>query len=292
MGGAADCACQDTVPAYLKAFVRENEDFITTIEEDYDLYVTVDTASPSQMGGLVHLCEKVYASIDHHENCTNFSDYFRINDASAAGEAVYEIYKILLSEGKLCESCEAARLIFMAISSDSGSFQYSNTTSKTMHIAAELMETINSEKCGMDTAEISRLLYNNKTLKELNAKKIFIDKLSFAENGQIGYIVLTRDDIESFDLGSGELSTAIDIPRCVEGVRCAFVLKEEKNSEKGERAFRLSTRSNSEINVAAVCKAFGGGGHVKAAGATVTAKNEKEALEKVLSQFKIAIFGE
>ncbi len=289
LGGKAVCACQNKIPAYLKAVVGENEEFITEITEEYHTIVTVDTASPSQMGKMENLSDKVALSIDHHENHTPYAPDLRDGSASAAGEIVFKLYKNLVDKGMIGENADICRLLYTAISTDTGSFQYSNTTPETMLILSQLMKTVNSDKNGISTSEICRLLYHCRTLKEVLNRKVFIDNLRMTEDDKIGYIVLTREIIENNGLLDDELGAAIDTPRSINTVMCALVLKEEARTDSTERSFRMSLRSNCDVNVADICKIFGGGGHAKAAGGSVTGKTEAEALEKVLTEIRAAI---
>lgn len=289
LGGSAICACQSHIPEYLKKIVGNNEEFLTDVNCEYDTIITVDTASPSQMGDLQNLSTKVALSIDHHENHTPYAPDLRDGNASAAGELIFKIYNDLLNKGLINKNAKVCRLIYTAISTDTGSFQYSNTTPETMSILAKVMETVNNDSNSMNTAEISRLLYHSKTLKEILNKKVFIDNLQITDNRRIGYIVITREIMLKNDLREDELGGAIDIPRAIDTVECAFVLKEENTSSDSEKSFRMSLRSNSELNVADICKKFGGGGHAKAAGGSITAESKEKAIEIVLNEINSAL---
>jgi phosphoesterase RecJ-like protein len=153
-----------------------------------------------------------------------------------------------------------APAIYAAISSDTGCFRYSNVTPSTHRTAAQLIALIPSH------ADIDRLLFETKTPGRLAAEKAALDLLSFAANGKIAVCSISLEQISAHNLASEDLDALIDIARSVAGVEVAFSIREE-----AEKSYRVSARSNSSIDVSALCAYFGGGGHVKAAGCTVNA---------------------
>ena len=292
LGTQAFCACTGNIPDYLRFLLRGQEDIKFSENCKYDTIITVDTASPGQMGDLEHLSDKVYLAIDHHESCTPYCDEYRDKDASAAGEMVFNIYEYLVENKDISENADICRLIYAAISADSGSFMYSNTTEKTHITASKLIRVINNDKNGINSAEISRLLHNSKSLANLKAQMKSIEALTVCDDGKIAYILLSKEITECDGLKDEDFASSVDIPRSVDGVLLAFVMKECKNpNNNGKKFYRLSTRSSCEISVAEICKKFGGGGHAKAAGGSIEADSEKEALEAVLCAFRDALKG-
>ena len=282
LGGKAYTACAHEVPNYLKFMEMGENKLITEIPEDYDTIITVDTAAPTQFGELEYLCDKVDFAIDHHASCTEYSDSYRDGTACAAGELIFKIYEILMAENAITEIPDAARLIYAAISADSGSFKYSNTTKNTHLTAARLVEIINSDESGINCAEIARLLHDSSTLADLKAKKLCIENLNLTEDGKIAYVCLEKEMFEKEGLTELDFGASVDIPRSIEGVMAAFVLKEGKfDEEENKTNYRISARSNCNINVADICAKFGGGGHKKAAGCTFKNTSIEDA-EKAL----------
>lgn len=286
LGAKAYTACAHEVPTYLKFLEMGKNQLITEIPEDYDTVITVDTAAPTQFGELEYFCNKVDFAIDHHASCTEYSDSYRDGTACAAGELIFNIYEILKEENAISEIPDVARLIYAAISADSGSFKYSNTTKNTHITAAKLTEIINSDENGINTAEIARLLHDSSTLNDLRAKKICIEKLRLTNDGKIAYLCLDKEEYEKEGLTELDFGASVDIPRSIEGVSAAFVLKEGKpDEETGLKKYRISARSNCDINVAEICAKFGGGGHSKAAGGAILAENGEIATNEVLKEF-------
>ena len=292
LGGEARCACADPVPEYLRFLLRGQEDMAYNENEAYDTVMTVDTASVQQMGGLSHLAEKVSLAVDHHAMGEQYCDACIDGEAAAAGEIVYRVFAELQEEGALSDDAEVFRLLYAAISADTGSFRYSNTTLKTHLTAACMINVINADKNGPSTADISRLIHDSKSLATLKATKLCIEKMRTAAKGKVTYAVIERADIEKEGLCDSDLGSCIDVPRSVAGSLLSFVLKETKESAKdGEKTFRISARSSCDVSVAEICKKFSGGGHEKAAGGEISAENAEIAEKKVLSEF-ISALGE
>ncbi|MBR3998478.1 MAG: hypothetical protein IKI93_09070 [Clostridia bacterium] len=167
---------------------------------------------------------------------------------------------------------ECAALLYAAISSDTGGFRYSNTTKETHLRAAALVERI-------DVADISHKLFGIKSLAMLRAEQLGFEKLHLFEGGRIGIASISFEDKRFNKLQDEHLSTLVDLVRSVAGVEIAVAIRQPTEA----RSFRVSTRANIDFDVAAVCATFGGGGHRRAAGATVEAKDTAEAERLVLN---------
>ncbi len=285
MGGIAHCACTSDVPEYLR-FLLDGQisiEYTENLEKGYDHIWSIDVASPTQFGRLSHLADEVSLSIDHHGNCTLFSSYCLQPDASATGELIFAIYKELIQRGKIIENAAVCRSIYAAISADTGSFQYSNTTPETFRIGAALVETINrANDEGGDPASIAHRLHGCRTVQELQAQKLVIERLHLAYDNTLAYVCIpaslpAENGLSDFDFGG-----MVDIPRSVSGVLVGLSLKESK-TDPG--TFKISARSNCDIDVAAILSKFGGGGHKRAAGAAVAASSCEEAANKIVAAF-------
>lgn len=289
LGGEADCACCDKIPEYLNFLVKQ-ESFLNEITGEYDIILSTDVASPAQLGSFSYLAEKHLMAIDHHKSCTEYCDSYRDPDAGAAGEMIYNICRTIEETNDMKLETDIYRLIYAAISADTGSFRYSNTTEKTHMIASQLISRINEDKDGLSCAEISRNLHDRKTLSELRAKSYCIENLKIKEDGKIAYVILSCDDTEKMGLTADDFGSAIDIPRSLAGVEIAFTVKDTSETGKnGMPVFKISSRSNTEVNVAEICAKYNGGGHAKAAGASVEAKDHEAAAEIMCCEFKKAI---
>ena len=166
-----------------------------------------------------------------------------------------------------------APAIYAAISSDTGCFRYSNVTPATHRTAAQLIALIPSH------ADIDRLLFETKTPGRLAAEKAALDLLTFAASGKIAVCSISLEQISAHNLAGEDLDALIDIARSVAGVEIAFSIREEAKNH-----FRISARSNSTADVSALCAHFGGGGHVKAAGCTISANTIERARELLIER--------
>lgn len=288
LGGEARCVCSKEPASRLRFLYIDQEDCTYSDDADeYDLVLSIDVASPVQLGELDALIPKIDLMIDHHGMGEPFAANYIDPTASAAGEIVFSIYDELKNRGKIGVIPDAARRMYAAIVSDTGSFKFSNTTPHTHHVAAELVQEINTADDGKgDTADVCRSLFGQRTLKELTAQMLAIQNLRFYSEGALGAVLFTQQMLLDADLTEDEIGNVVDTPRGVEGVLIGISLKQ---SSADPRLFKVSSRANVECDVAAVCAKFGGGGHVRAAGCSIEADSPEEALAIAADAFLEAI---
>jgi len=289
-GGSARCVCPSDLPRRLRFLMSGQDDMLFGEDEptdEYDVICAVDVASPMQLGDLARIMDQVDFMIDHHGVGTRFAPWFVDETASAAGEILYDIYATLAARGVYDTCPDAARRIYAAMVSDTGSFKFSNTTPKTHLIAADLVNIINTaEDGGMDTSDVCRSLFGQRTLKELTAQMLAIQNLHFYEDGALGVVVFTQQMLADAGLTEEEIGNVVDTPRGVEGVLVGLSIRQ---TAADPRQYKVSSRANVECDVSAVCASFGGGGHVRAAGCTVEADSVEEAEEMVIGSFAAAV---
>lgn len=254
---------------------------------EYDLILAVDVASPMQLGGNSVLIGEIDMMLDHHGTGEAFAPNYIRPEASAAGEIIYELYAEMKRLCVIPSLPDAARKMYAAIVSDTGSFKFSNTTKNTHLIAAELVDEINSsDDGGADTAEVCRSLFGQRTLKELTAQMLAIQNLRFYEDGALGAVLFTQKMLADAGLTEDEIGNVVDTPRGVEGVLVGISVRQTSSDE---RLYKISSRANAEIDCAAVCALFGGGGHTRAAGCTIEADSPEEALGTAAEAFGKAV---
>lgn len=277
MGVPAYCACSDEIPERLQ-FLTDGVQGSVLLEDDmpidYERVISVDSASPAQLGDIFgRLRRDVDIMIDHHANGSVYADNYIDASAAATGEIIYAIAKRLCEMGEIEDiPPRVINCAYAAISSDTGGFRYSNTTPATMRTAAELIEA------GVDSADINRLLFDSKSLKQIMAEGEAARRLRIHADGRVASTLLPYSVRLEMQLEDEHLGTLIDIPRSVFGVEVAFAIREEKDGG----SFRVSMRSAIDFDVAKICAIFGGGGHKRAAGCTVSADSILEAEEKIL----------
>jgi phosphoesterase RecJ-like protein len=234
--------------------------------------ISIDVASPAQLGSLYNTAPKPFLMIDHHEMGEQFADGYIVPGAASASEALFDVIEVLLRERRILLTKELAFALYAATSSDTGCFAYSNASAKTHALAARLIAT------GIDTADINHRLFNSKSPEQIRAEGFVASKIQTALDGRVAYATLALDEIARLGLKSEYFETAIDIVRSLRGVEVAFIVKE---TEKGK--YKGSLRSVG-ANVAEVAANFGGGGHIRAAGCSVTAESIEEAATLLLNE--------
>ena len=278
MGIPAICACVDDVPERL-LFLADGVQGSVVPEEgmplDHERVISVDSASPSQLGELYNRLHKdIDLMIDHHATGTAYANNYIDPEASATGEIIYLLGKTLLKMGNIPElTPRFFNLVYAAICSDTGCFKYANATPRTFRIAAELIEA------GVNKLTITKKLFEEKSPKQIRAEGEAARRLNLYDDGIIASVTFPYSVKESMELSEEHLETIIDIPRSVAGAEVAFVVKQPEDKP----VFRVSMRSSSDFNVADICAAFGGGGHVRAAGCTLRAIDIREAEKQILT---------
>lgn len=234
-----------------------------------DLFVVVDASSFDRVG----ICNEVVKApvllnIDHHISNTEFADYLYLDaEAAAAGEIMCDLF-----EAMGWEYDEAIAIDFYtAITTDCGSFRYSNTTSKTMQRAAKLLDY------GVKPNEISDMLdIRSRKTTELLAK--VLPSLTFDYEGKVAHLTITNDLYDK----EAQTDSFVNYPRYIEGVEVAIMFKAVE-----PEVTRVSMRS-SNVDVAKIALSFGGGGHIRAAGCTIYAPVE-EAKAQLIAEIGKAL---
>ncbi|MBO5415820.1 MAG: bifunctional oligoribonuclease/PAP phosphatase NrnA [Clostridia bacterium] len=279
MGIHAICACADEVPERL-SFMTEDAQGSVVLEDGlllgHERVISVDSASPQQLGSLFDKLHKdIDIMIDHHGAGTPYADNYIRPTAAATAEIIFDIAKWLLADGRIESiSDKVYGCIYTAISSDTGCFRYANVTPETHRYAAELVAA------GVDTADINHRLFESKTLKQIKAEGEAARRLTVYEGGRVASVTFPYSSKLSMALKDENLETIIEIPRSLEGVEVSFAVRQPE--DRG--FFRVSMRSSGDFDVSAVCAAFGGGGHTRAAGCSLEAGSIEEAEKLVFME--------
>jgi bifunctional oligoribonuclease and PAP phosphatase NrnA len=232
--------------------------------QDFDVAIALDTASRQRLGaplGAIRSADK-WINIDHHISNPAYGDLVYIDPgASATGEIIYEF----LRAENFPMTCAVADALYVAISTDTGSFRFSNTTARTFEVAAELI------KSGVDAGDISTKLYESYPKRRVQLLGEILPLASFDAGDKVASLTLTNETKERLDIRHDEIDGLIDYVRCVDTVVVALFFE-----ELAEGRVRLSARSKSQkIDVNKICSEFGGGGHQRAAGARFRGKLEE-----------------
>jgi bifunctional oligoribonuclease and PAP phosphatase NrnA len=225
---------------------------------DFDVAIALDTATQNRLGtaGESVRHAKIWINIDHHPSNPGYGDLVYIDPTSpATGQILFELIKSeeLPLDGAIAEN------LFVAISTDTGSFQYPNTTARTFEIGAELV------RGGVEVGRVSQLLYENYPRRRTELLRELLGTMRFEANGRIASFSLSLKVAAELGVRPEDNEGLIDHLRAIRGVIVAVFFE-----ELAEGKVRVSMRSkNEEVDVSAICQKFGGGGHKLAAGARV-----------------------
>lgn len=273
LGKAPLYACSDPIPERLEFLLKDYREAYH-YELSNSTIVTVDIPTREQIGELYDYLPGVSLMIDHHDIGTPFADNYIIPGASSAGEVLMTVLEELIEMGAVKLTEDIAYPLYAAISSDTGCFRYSNATPDTLRRSASLIE------CGIDYPDINHRLFNSKTPRQIRAESFVAERVITELDGRVSYATVTKRDRQSEGALLEHFDTAIDVVRSVENAEISFVIKEMDNGD-----FKASLRSTGK-DVACVAAAFGGGGHIRAAGCTVKAKNIDDAARIMLQEIE------
>lgn len=261
---------EDPVPENL-AFLPHSADITPPPEAlEADLVVALDTATRDRLGPrCVAAFEQVadWINLDHHGTNPGYGTLNHIDPAvPATGQLVYE----LLQTGGFPIDDAVRQNLYVAISTDTGSFQYPSTTARTHQIAAEMLAA------GLDSGRLCRLTYETFPARRLHLMRALLNEMRLSAGGRVASWIYHRRTAQEANAQPGDTEGLIDLLRMVDSVIAAVIFEELE-----EGRVRVSARSkDTRLNVAEVCGRFGGGGHHLAAGARM-----KGSVEAASQQF-------
>ncbi|MHB0976041.1 MAG: DHH family phosphoesterase [Candidatus Aquicultorales bacterium] len=225
--------------------------------KDTEAFVVLDCGSPGRLGSLLDTVKsaQVLINIDHHPDNTGFNEYKAINvvrsDASSTCEIVYDFAK---TAGVGIEA-DAALCLYVGIVTDTGRFQYSNTSAATHEIVADLIRIGK-----INVTEVFHKVFEQLSYGSLKLMSAVVNSAVLLKESKLIYSVVTRGLIESTGGKLEELETLIDYLRMVRDADVAALVKEVPGGD-----LRVSLRSKGGVDVSAIARVFGGGGHRNAA---------------------------
>jgi phosphoesterase RecJ-like protein len=224
--------------------------------QEFDVAIVLDNAVKSRAGTAVDAVARagIWINIDHHITNERFGDLVYVDPtAPATGQILYELFH-------LCElplTYAMADNLFAAMSTDTGSFQYPNTTARTYEIAAALIRS------GVNVGELSQRMYESYPRRRLELLRELLNVLRFTSNDRVASFALSVETAQKVGAKPEDTEGLIDTIRAIDGVVAAAFFE-----ELGDGRVRISLRSKSpKVDVSKVCGQFGGGGHTLAAGA-------------------------
>jgi len=220
--------------------------------------VAVDCAKAERIGPDLAPIERTASvvNIDHHHDNTRFGDVNLVAaDASSTAEVLRDVFRALGVE----LTPEIAEPLYIALVTDTGRFQYANTTPKSLRLAAELVEA------GADVHAVFQEVYESVEFAKLKLLARALERARVLEGGRIVVSNLLRTDFGEVGAAEPYSEGIIDYLRAVEGSELAVLIREPPRDEGPTR--RVSLRASvDELDVSAIARLFGGGGHRQAAG--------------------------
>jgi phosphoesterase RecJ-like protein len=227
-------------------------------EDDQRVVLAVDCANESRLGPDPEILHQAAFTIDidHHHDNTRFGDVnLIVPDASSTAEVLRDVFDKLDVE----LTPEIAEALYIALVTDTGRFQYANTTPKALRLAAELVEA------GADVHRVFQGVYENVQFAKLKLLARALERAQVYEGGALVVSYLLRSDFSEVGAAEPYSEGIIDYLRAVEGAIVSVLIREPPRSDGPTR--RVSLRSSSdEIDVSAIARKSGGGGHRQAAG--------------------------
>ena len=261
----------EPIPNIFK-FLQRSDEIVSDFSEDvtYDLFFSLDCGDGGRLGGAVRYFDaaKKTVCIDHHISNQSFAD---VNDVQPEASSTSELVFGLLDEEKITK--EIAECLYVGMVHDTGLFQYSCTSSKTMNIAGKLMDK------GIDYPRIVDQTFFEKTFEQNQILGTALLKAKRYFDGRCITCILTAQDMADCHALPKHLEGIVSHLRSTKGVDTAVLLYENSDG-----TYKVSMRSNGAVDVAAICVKYGGGGHVRAAGATMSGDPEqilRQLLEEI-----------
>lgn len=243
-----------------------------------DLVFVLDTGEPKRIGRHADaVLTRPVAVLDHHPASANGFDGITVLDteACATGELVFDMLCIAgftsawppaITEG-----------IYTAIITDTGSFRFSNTTPRAHAIAGEMIAR------GVDPEQMYRRLFGTVPMRRMTLLRAALEQLESDPELPITWISVTRAALTESAASSDDIDGLVEYARSIEGTELAILFRETNDG-----GTKISFRSTGRMDVNALARQFGGGGHVKASGALISDRLP-EARRRVLDAARVAL---
>jgi bifunctional oligoribonuclease and PAP phosphatase NrnA len=246
--------------------------------EPFAVAIALDTAMQTRLGRSFPAIKHadLWINIDHHITNNHYGDLAYVDPlAPATGQILYELFR----QNDLPLSYAMADNLFVAISTDTGSFQYPNTTARTYEIAADLI------RAGVNVGELSQKMYESYPRRRIDLLRALLNVLRFTANDRVASFTLPLATATALGAQPEDNEGLIDTIRAIEGVVVAAFIEELADGK-----VRISLRSKDpKIDVSKICARFGGGGHTLAAGARIIGTLgdvEEKVLASIAGEFE------
>jgi phosphoesterase RecJ-like protein len=224
-------------------------------DQEYDIFISLDCGSLDRLGNAVkyYMTAKTTWNIDHHISNLSFA---KVNHVVADASSTCEVLFTLMDEKRITK--EMAESLYVGIIHDTGVFKHSNTSEKTLNIAGKLISRGIDFSTLIDESFYSKTYIQNQILGRCLLESILVLE------GKVVFASISRKMLDFYEAATSDLDGIIDQLRLTKGTEVAIFVYETESNE-----YKVSMRSNGEVNVSRIAVYFGGGGHIKAAGCTM-----------------------
>ncbi len=224
-------------------------------DREYDLFFAVDCGDADRLGKFRPLFDRAKDTvcIDHHISNEGFAAHNFIEPEIGSS---CEILYTMMDPEYIRE--DTAACLYMGIAHDTGVFQYSNTTPRTLRIAAQLLEY------GFDHTKLIRDTFFQKTYIQTQVLGRALMESILIFDGRCAVSVMKQKEMKFYGVGADSMEGIVNQLQQIQGIELAIFLYEIE-----EKVFKVSMRSNEIVDVSKVARIFGGGGHVRAAGCVI-----------------------
>lgn len=225
-----------------------------------DKVVSVDISTPALFpDNAKSYAQRVDLAIDHHPSFEHFGKANIVRPGAAAcGEL---LYALLAQLGPV--TAEMALPLYVALSTDTGCFQYTNTTARTHSIAAALIQT------GIDYRSVNKTFFRTKSRKRMALEGDMLQNARYFDRERVALLFVPLSLMERVEATESDAEDLSALGGQIEGVDCAVTLKELRQD-----VWKVSVRTGPRVNATQVCALLGGGGHAAAAGCVLEGDRE------------------
>jgi len=254
------------LPEYLD-FLPNFDKVTDKLPKKIDLTISFDCGSFDRLG----LEEKpsFLINIDHHISNTNYGDINLIEPDHASTSQV--VYDILKANGVEIDK-DSALCIYTALVTDTGSFQYESVNDKVFECAADLV------RCGVKPDYVSKMLFQRDRLSRLRLLAKAYETIEMCCEGKAAFVEVTKEMMEITGAIKEDTDTIVNSVRALAPVEVACMLRED------DEGIKISLRSKNYADVSKIAQKYGGGGHIRAAGATIKDEFDFEKVKNMLKK--------
>ena len=241
---------------------------------NYDCLCCVDVGEGKRVGRRAEAfaAHSDTVCIDHHQGDGSFAGISYVDSHSpATGEIIYD----LLQSVGIPITAEVGTYLYCAISTDTGSFQYADTSPHTMEVAAEIMAL------GVNAAQLCELLYGRRSFTQLKLQGEAISTLQLHCGGKIGTAYVSGEMYEKHNADKSDTEHLSALPREIDGVVMSAFLTQRTPDE-----IRVNLRSKGDYDISIAAAVFGGGGHRRASGCTIAGNDMEAAIKMIVAELE------